>query len=66
MGKYYKSLKIYTLYMKYDKINMKDISPLFISGDWDDKYYIDDDSQSTQDYNIDTLKYIISNYKKNK
>lgn len=64
MGKFYKSLKMYTLYMKYDKINMKDISPLFISGEWDDKYYVDSDSQSTQDYNIDNLKYIIKNYKK--
>ena len=63
IGQYYKTLNIYTLYMKYDKINMKDISPLFISGDWDDKYYTNDDSQSTQDYNIDTLKDIINNYK---
>ena len=62
MGKFYKQLKIYTLYMKYDKVNMKDISPLFISGEWDDKYYDGSDTQSTQDYDIDNLKYIIANY----
>ena len=63
MGKFYKKLKIYTLYMKYDKVNMKDISPLFVSGEWDDKYYDGSDTQSTQDYDIDNLKYIINNYK---
>ncbi len=63
MGKFYRQLNIYTLYMKYDKVNMKDISPLFISGEWDDKYYIDSDSQSTQDYDTDSLQYIINNYK---
>lgn len=62
MGKFYNQLKIYTLYMKYDKVNMKDISPLFVSGEWDDKYYVDSDTQSTQDYDTDNLKYIIANY----
>ena len=37
---------------------MKDISPLFISGEWDDKFYTETDSQSTQDYDTDNLKYM--------
>ena len=48
--------------MKHDKVNMKDISPLFISGEWDDKYYVDSDSQSSQDYDTNNLKHIITNY----
>jgi len=62
IGKFYKQLKIYTLYMKYHKVNMKDISPLFVSGSWDDKNHVYSNSQSTQDYDTDSLKYIISNY----
>jgi GR25 family glycosyltransferase involved in LPS biosynthesis len=59
IGTFYKNMKIYTLY------NKKDISPLFKSGEWNDKFYYDDhDSQSTQDYELKSLKEIITNYKK--
>ena len=64
MGRFSKNMKIYTLYHKYDKINEKEISPLFKSGTWDDKVYYDNDTQSTQDYELRNLKEIIKNYKK--
>lgn len=64
IGTFYNKLNIYTLYMKYNKNKMKDISPLFISGEWDDKIYYDNDIQSTQEYDLDTLKDIILKYKK--
>lgn len=62
MGKYYKKLKIYSLFMKENKKKNKDISPLFISGKWDDKVE-HNESQSTQDYEMETIKDVINRNK---
>ncbi len=60
IGTFYKKLKIYTLSMKYNKIKKRDKSPLFLSGQWDNKKAELQSTVSVDD--IDSLKYIINNY----
>ena len=68
LGTLYKTARLFSVNMKYNRNLQKDISPFFIPGKWDDKVFYDNkvDKQSSHENieNKKNVKQIIKSFKK--
>lgn len=68
LGTFYKTARLFSIDMKYNKKLGKDISPYFLPGKWDDKVFYDNktDKQSSHESieNKKNVKQIIENFEK--